>query len=87
MKIKQRSKPTVASTPAQSQQDICITPQSSVSSLDGSERSQLLAPMDRCASNTTDLLKLQQNSYSSDDFFDYIKKCARNRSPALLDEY
>jgi hypothetical protein len=85
-KIKQRPKPKVTSTPAQSQLDTCITPQSTISSTDVRERSQLLATMDRCASNTTVLLKLQQNSYPSDDFFYNIKQCARNLSPALLDE-
>jgi hypothetical protein len=72
-------KPKVTSTPAQSQ--------STISSPDVSEHSHLLATMDRCASNTTELLKLQQNSYPSNDFFNYIKKCARNLSPALLDEF
>jgi hypothetical protein len=46
--------------------------------------------MDRCVSNTTVLLKLQQNSYPSNDMFDYIKNCARNLSllePALRDEF
>jgi hypothetical protein len=88
-KNKQRPKPKVASTsaPAQSQPDVCITPQSTISSPDVSERSQLLATMDRCASTTTELLKLQQNSYTYDECFDYIKKCARNLSPTLLDEF
>jgi hypothetical protein len=90
-KIKQRlPKPKVTSTPAQSQLDTCVTPESKISSPDVSECSQLLFTMDRCASITTEYLKLKQNSYSSDDFFDYIKKhfeCANNLSPALLDEF